>query len=110
MPATPRAIPQGTLDLLILRTLEEGPSHGYAVARRIEQTTDDALRIEEGTLYPALHRMQRHGWITASWARSELGKDVKTYTLTAAGRRELRRRTDDWRHLTSAVSKVLRMT
>ena len=109
-PSAPRSIPQGTLDLLVLRTLDEGPSHGYAIARRIEETTDDALRIEEGSLYPALHRIERQGWIKATWSRSGLGKDVKTYALTARGRTELARRTEDWRSLTAAVGKVLRMS
>jgi len=103
----PLAMPQGTLDLLILRTLDAGPSHGYAIARAIEATTGDALRVEEGSLYPALHRMQRRGLIDARWAASELGKRVKVYELTDSGRRELRTRIDDWGRLTSAVAKVL---
>ncbi|MEZ5318314.1 MAG: PadR family transcriptional regulator [Vicinamibacterales bacterium] len=109
MPPTPLSLPQGTLDLLILRTLAAGASHGYAIARTIEETTDDALRIEEGSLYPALHRMQQRRWISAEWRQSELGKKVKIYALTTRGRAELRARVDDWGQLTDAVGKVLRM-
>lgn len=108
MTAPAGSIPQGTLDLLILRTLSAGPRHGYAIARWIETTTDDALRVEEGSLYPALYRMERRGWIDAKWARSELGKDIKRYALTAAGRAELRRRAAEWSSLIGAVGKVLR--
>jgi transcriptional regulator len=101
-------LPQGTLDLMVLRTLAQGPRHGYGIARWIEATTDDALAVEEGALYPALHRLQRHGWIAARWARSESGKDIKLYALTAAGRVELRRRTADWAALTTAMGKLLK--
>jgi PadR family transcriptional regulator len=102
------ALPQGTLDLLILRTLARGPRHGYGVARWIEETTDDALSIEEGSLYPALYRMERRGWIVATWKKSELGKAIKVYALTDRGRAELRSRTAEWGHLITAVGKVLR--
>lgn len=102
------SLPQGTLDLLILRTLAEGPRHGYGIARWIEETTDDVLSIEEGSLYPALYRMQRRGWIAAAWARSELGKEIKRYELTAKGRAHLRTRTAEWGQLIAAVAKVLR--
>ena len=106
--AAPGSMPQGTLDLLIHKTLAGGPNHGYAIARSIEDVTDDALRVEEGSLYPALYRMQRRGWITAEWARSDTGKDVKLYQLTTTGRAQLRKRTAEWGHLTDAVAKVLR--
>lgn len=102
------SLPQGTLDLLILRTLARGPRHGYGVARWIEETTDDALSIEEGSLYPALYRMERRGWIAATWKKSDLGKAIKVYALTDRGRVELRSRTADWSHLINAVAKVLR--
>ena len=105
-PAGP--LPQGTLDLLILQTLATGPRHGYAVARWIEETTDDVLSVEEGSLYPALYRMERRGWIRARWKQSELGKDIKVYELTAAGRGELRARTAQWGQLTHAVARILR--
>jgi len=101
-------VPQGTLDLLVLRTLARAPRHGYAIARWIEDTTDDALAVEEGALYPALYRLQRRGWIHADWARSELGKDIKVYALTAAGRGELRRRSAGWSALVAAMTKVLK--
>jgi PadR family transcriptional regulator PadR len=102
------SLPQGTLDLLILRTLARGPRHGYGVARWIEETTDDALSIEEGSLYPALYRMERRGWIAATWKKSDVGKAIKVYALTDRGRVELRSRTADWGHLITAVDKVLR--
>lgn len=102
------AIPQGTLDLLILRTLARGARHGYAIARWIEDTTDDVLGVEEGALYPALARLQKRGWIAAEWRRSELNKDIKVYELTAAGRAELKQRAADWAALAGAMAKVLK--
>jgi transcriptional regulator len=102
------SIPQGTLDLLILRTLARGPRHGYAIARWIEETTDDVLGVEEGALYPALARLLKRGWIQAEWQRSELKKDIKVYELTAPGRAELRKRTADWAALTTAMEKVFK--
>jgi transcriptional regulator len=102
------SLPQGTLDLLILKTLAGGPCHGYGVARRIEDTTDDVLSVEEGSLYPALYRMERRRLIAATWEQSPLGKDIKVYALTAQGRAELRRRTAAWATLTGAVAKVLK--
>jgi PadR family transcriptional regulator, regulatory protein PadR len=98
---------QGTLDLLVMKTLSWGPRHGYAIARWIEQATDDDLQIEEGSLYPALYRMERRGWISAAWGVSELGKRIKVYSLTAQGRAQLRTETAQWSHFTSAVAKVL---
>jgi PadR family transcriptional regulator PadR len=101
------SIPQGTLDLLILRTLARGARHGYAIARWIEETTDDVMAVEEGALYPALARLLKRGWIQAEWQRSDLNKDIKVYELTAAGRVELKKRTADWAALTTAMDKVL---
>ena len=101
---------QGTLDLLVLKTLSWGPRHGYAVARWLEDTTDDALRIEEGSLYPALYRLERRGWIAAEWGTSELGKRIKVYALTPAGRAQLRREAAAWADFTTAVAKVLGTT
>jgi transcriptional regulator len=98
---------QGTLDLLVLKTLSWGPRHGYAIARWLESTTDDSLRIEEGSLYPALYRMQKRKWITAAWGESEIGKRIKVYTLTATGRAQLRAETTQWRVFSSAVAKVV---
>ena len=102
------SIPQGTLDLLILRTLARGARHGYAIARWIEETTDDVMAVEEGALYPALARLQKRGWIQAEWQRSELKKDIKVYELTVSGRAELKKRTADWAALTAAMDKVLK--
>ena len=101
---------QGTLDLLVLKTLSWGPRHGYAVARWIEQTTDDALRIEEGSLYPALYRMERRGWIEAAWGKSEIGQRIKIYSLTAEGRAQLRDESAQWSQFTAAVAKVMEST
>lgn len=102
------SIPQGTLDLLILRTLARGARHGYAIARWIEETTDDVMAVEEGALYPALARLLKRGWIQAEWQRSELNKDIKVYELTVSGRAELKKRTADWAALTAAMDKVLK--
>jgi transcriptional regulator len=100
-------LPQGTLDLLVLRTLSDGPMHGFGVARRIEGLTDDALSIEEGTLYPALHRLQRRGLLAARWGVSENNRRAKFYRLTEKGERELGRETETWSRLVDAVARVL---
>ena len=97
----------GTLDLLILKTLTWGPRHGYAIARWLEDTTDDALQIEEGSLYPALYRLERRGLIDAAWGTSEIGKRIKIYSLTRAGRAELKAESVEWNQFTSAVAKVM---
>ena len=97
----------GTLDALVLKTLSWGPRHGYAIARWIEDVTDDGLRIEEGSLYPALYRMERRGWIEAEWGLSENNRKVKFYALTDAGRERLVIETAQWSRFTAAVSKVL---
>jgi PadR family transcriptional regulator PadR len=98
---------QGTLDVLILKTLSWGPLHGYAVVRWIAQRTGDALRIEEGALYPALHRMEQRGWIEAEWGVSENNRRAKFYRLTDEGRRQLQAEADSWRRYADAVGKVL---
>jgi transcriptional regulator len=98
---------QGTLDFLILKTLSWAPRHGYAIARWIEQATDDALRIEEGSLYPALYRMEKRGWIDASWGKSEIGQRIKIYALTTKGRAQLRAETAQWSQFTAAVAKLM---
>jgi PadR family transcriptional regulator, regulatory protein PadR len=103
----PLPLLQGTLDALILKTLSRGPRHGYAIARWLEEATDDALQIEEGSLYPALYRMERRGWIEAEWGISELNRKAKFYRLTAAGRSQLETETEQWQSFTAAVSKVL---
>lgn len=98
---------QGTLDMLILKTLTLGPMHGYAIVRRIHQVTEDALQIEEGSLYPALHRMQRRGWIEAEWGTSENNRRAKYYRLTTPGRRQLQAEVSIWERLSQATEKVL---
>jgi transcriptional regulator len=100
-------LPQGTLDLLILKVLTWGPRHGYAIARLIEERTGQQLTIEEGSLYPALYRMERKDWIRAEWGTSELGRNAKFYSLTRAGRIRLARETAHWRTVSGAVEKVL---
>jgi transcriptional regulator len=99
---------QGTLDLLILKTLQAGPMHGYGIASRIEQISEELLRVEEGSLYPALHRIQQTGWIRAQWKRSENGRPAKFYRLTAAGEKQLQSEEERWRKLTRGVAKILR--
>ena len=101
------ALLHGALDALILKTLAPGPSHGYAIARYIEETTDDALLVEEGSLYPALYRLERRGWVEAEWGTSELGRRAKLYRLTGAGRRQLAAETATWRKFANGVSKIL---
>jgi PadR family transcriptional regulator PadR len=98
---------RGTLDLLILKALSWGPAHGYAVARWIEQATADALAVGEGTLYPALHRLEERDWITASWGMSENNRQAKFYTLTRHGRAQLRVEAESWRRYAAAVFAAL---
>ena len=100
---------QGTLDLLILKTLQGGPMHGYGIASRIEEVSDELLRVEEGSLYPALHRIQQTGWIRAQWKKSENGRPAKYYRLTAAGQKQLESEEERWKKLTRGVSKILRL-
>ena len=100
---------QGTLDLLLLKVLaRSGPMHGYAIAQRIHQATDDALRIEEGSLYPALHRMTNVKWLRAEWSITETNRKARLYTITPAGRRQLDVEEQRWTQLTNAVWKALR--
>jgi transcriptional regulator len=110
MGASTHAIPEvlrGTLDLLILKALGWGPAHGYAVARWIQHATNDALAIGEGTLYPALHRLEERGWIAASWGASENNRQAKFYSLTRSGRAQLRVETANWRRYAAAVFAAL---
>ena len=107
MPDSTLDLLQGTLDVLVLKTLSWGPRHGYAIARWIRQTTDDVLRIEEGALYPALHRMERKGWIEAEWGISENNRRAKFYQLTSRGRAQLRAESTTWARYAAAVAKVL---
>ena len=99
---------QGTLDVLVLKALAFGPRHGYAVARWIRDVTDGTLEIEDGALYTALHRMEKRGWLTSDWGRSENNRRAKFYDLTDAGRRELERATRSWTRYAEAVFTVLR--
>ena len=98
---------QGTLDLLILRTLLPGPCHGHAIAKHIQRTSEDLLQVETGSLYPALHRLEAKGWIAASWELSDKGKRAKYYKLTALGRKQLGNEHSKWRAFTRAVSLIL---
>jgi transcriptional regulator len=107
MPNNSSSLLHGTLDALILRTLLGGPRHGYAIARWIEETTDEFLQIEEGSLYPALYRMERKEWIAAEWGVSELNRRVKLYRLTPKGRQQLADETEQWARFAAAISKVL---
>jgi PadR family transcriptional regulator, regulatory protein PadR len=99
---------QGTLDLLVLKTLARGPQHGYGIVVHIQQVSEEALRVEEGSLYPALHRIEQAGWISSEWGVSDNNRRAKYYRLTAAGRKQLAREEEDWGRLTRAVAKVLR--
>lgn len=100
---------QGTLDLLILRALRVEPMHGWAISERIQQISRDVLQVNQGSLYPALHRLEHRGWIKAEWGISELGRRARFYSLTAAGRNQLDIEAENWNRLTHAISRVLRM-
>ena len=104
---TPNALLHGTLDALILKTLAAAPRHGYAIAHFIENTTDEVVIVEEGSLYPALYRMERRGWIEAEWGTSELGRRAKFYRLTDEGRAQLVAEMATWERFVAGVSKVL---
>jgi PadR family transcriptional regulator PadR len=97
----------GTLDTLVLKTLAAGRRHGYGIARAIEEATDGVVDIEEGSLYPALYRLERKGWLEAEWGLSELGRRAKFYRLTAKGRRQLAAQTQEWARFAAAISRVL---
>jgi transcriptional regulator len=99
---------QGTLDLLILRTLRTEARHGWAIAERIQELSRDVLQVNQGSLYPALHRIEREGWIDAEWRTSELGRRARFYRLTAAGRKQLERESVDWARISAAIGRVLR--
>jgi PadR family transcriptional regulator, regulatory protein PadR len=102
-------LPQGTLDLLILKSLSLGPQHGWAISERIQQVSLATLQIPQGSLYPALHRLERRGWISAEWGASDNNRRAKYYELTRAGRKQLVSETEAWDRLTSAVALVLKM-
>jgi transcriptional regulator len=103
----PSDLLQGTLDLLILKTLSREPLHGWAIAKRIQLLSDEVLSVQQGSLYPALHRLENQGWITAEWKSSEHGRDAKVYELTRDGRRQLTRELESWNRLSSAVGLLL---
>ena len=103
----PSDLLQGTLDLLILKTLARDPLHGWAIAKRIQLLSDEVLSVQQGSLYPALHRLENQGWITAEWKSSEHGRDAKVYELTREGRRQLTRELESWNRLSSAVGLLL---
>src|SRR5947207_14233444 len=100
---------QGTLDLLILRTLQSEPMHGWAVSERIQQISQDVLQVNQGSLYPALHRLEHQGWIKAEWGVSDLGRRARFYRLTASARKQLELETEDWARLAAAIGRVLEM-
>lgn len=98
---------QGTLDLLILRTLAAGPMHGWGISQRIQQVTGDVLQIAQGSLYPALHRLEEEGWIEAEWGSSEANRQAKFYELTRAGKKQLAAEEENWQRIAGAVARVL---
>lgn len=103
----PNDLVQGTLDLLILKTISLEPKHGWAIAKRIEQISNDVLQVQQGSLYPALHRLEQQGWIRAKWAASETGREAKFYSLTTAGRAQLEKEKESWKRLSSAIDLVV---
>jgi transcriptional regulator len=105
----PSDLLQGTLDLLILKTISLEPKHGWAIAKRIEQVSNDALQITQGALYPALHRLEQQGWVRAEWRSTETGREAKFYNLTRAGRAQLEKELAQWERLSNAVGLVIRM-
>ena len=110
MPPIKSEVLQGTLDLMVLKTLEAlGPLHGYGIARRIEQISDETLRLNEGTVYASLLRLAQKGWIRSEWGASENKRKAKFYSITRAGRRQLTRETQEWQHIAGVIGRVLRL-
>jgi len=105
----PSDLVQGTLDLLILKILALEPMHGWAIGQRLRQVSSDALQVSDGSLYPALHKLDQEGWITAEWKTSDLGRRAKFYTLTRPGRKHLERERANWQRLSSAISAVIKL-
>ena len=99
---------QGTLDLLILRTLAGDRRHGWSISERIQEISKDVLRVNQGSLYPALHRLERQGWITSEWGISELGRRARFYSITTAGKKQLREESEQWAQFSEAVARVMR--
>ena len=106
----PSDLVQGTLDLLILKTISAEPKHGWSIAKRIQQTSRDVLQVQQGSLYPALHRLEQQGWITAEWKPTETGRTAKFYKLTAAGRKQLKKELENWDRLSGAINLVVNET
>ena len=107
-PPIPDLLP-GTLDLLILRTLQTAPLHGWAISDRIQQVSQDVLQVNQGSLYPALHRLEHQGWIDAEWRVTELGRRAKYYRLTAAGRRQVAIELNAWERMSAAIGRVVKL-
>ena len=105
----PSDLVQGTLDLLLLKIIAFEPLHGWAIAQRLKQVSGDVLQVSEGSLYPALHKLEQEGWVTAKWQFAETGRRAKFYTLAPAGRRALERETANWERLAGAISRVVRL-
>ena len=105
----PSDLVQGTLDLLLLKIVALGPLHGWAIAQRLKQVSGDVLQVSEGSLYPALHKLEHEGWLTSLWQVSDTGRRARFYTLSRAGRRALDRETADWERLSGAISRVVRL-
>jgi len=105
----PSDLLQGTLDLLILKTLVREPLHGWGIAKRIQLLSGEVLSVQQGSLYPALHRLEHQGWIEAEWAVSELGRRAKYYQLTASGRRQLAVEASEWERMSTAIARVMRL-
>jgi PadR family transcriptional regulator PadR len=105
----PSDLVQGTLDLLILKILALEPMHGWAIGQRLRQVSSDALQVSDGSLYPALHKLEQEGWITAEWKTSNLGRRAKFYTMTRPGRKHLERERANWQRLSSAISAVIKL-
>jgi PadR family transcriptional regulator, regulatory protein PadR len=104
----PADLIQGTLDLLILRTLALEPKHGWGIAKRIQQVSGDVLQVTQGSLYPALHRLEQQGWIASEWTTTDTGREAKSYALTRAGRKQLAKELESWERLSAAVGLVIR--
>jgi transcriptional regulator len=103
----PNDLVQGTLDLLILKSIQLQPMHGWAIARRIQQVSKEVLQVQQGSLYPALHRLEQQGWIEAEWAESDTGRQAKFYALTSAGRAQLEKETANWSRLSAAINLIV---
>src|SRR5947199_3355601 len=110
MPSSKSDLPQGTLDLLLLRIVGLGPIHGYAIAQRLQQLSRDVVQVPQGSLYPALHRLENRGLLTADWKETETGREAKFYRLTRKGRAQLETEAASWQRLTEAVGLILRMS